>query len=142
MQKIDSFKEGDFMGHEESMDISFSAQLARIRAILGLREDAELAEFFGIAEADIAAARARGRIPASWLLILLQARQISPEWVSRGVGPCLLGLPVGRYPTAEEAAAQRDVVAVLRGVSSRQLAEELLRRLAVAGMGGEGEEDI
>ena len=116
---------------------SFTVQLPRIRVILGLREDAELAEFFGSTAADIAAARARGQIPAGWLLVLLQARQISPEWVLRGVGPCFLNLPAGRYPTAEEAAGQGNAAAALRGVSSRQLAEELLRRLAVAGADGE-----
>lgn len=121
---------------------SFNSQLARIRAVLGLREDAELAEFFGVIAADIAAAQARGRIPAGWLLVLLQTRRISPEWVLRGAGPCFLALPAGRYPTAEEAAGQGDAATVLRGVSSRQLAEELLRRLAVAGAGGEDEEDI
>ena len=121
---------------------SFTAQLARIQAVTGLREDAGLAEFFGITSADIAVARARDRIPAGWLLVLLQVRQTSPEWVLRGVGPCFLAPPTGRYPTAEEAVGQGDVAAVLRGVSSRQLAEELLRRLAVAGLGGEDEEDI
>lgn len=128
---------GEIMSNTE--DISLAAQLTRIRAILGLRDEAALAEFLGVSLADMDAARERGKLPAEWLLILLLARNISPEWVLTGVGPCYLAAPAlcGRYLTAAEAAGAgeadtADTQNALRRIPSRLLAEELLRRLAVA----------
>ena len=120
-------------------------QLTRIRAILGLRDEAALAEFLGVSPVAVDAARERGKLPAEWLLILLRARNISPEWVLSGVGPCYLAAPAGRgrYLTADEAAGAgeagtantADTQDALRRIPSRLLAEELLRRLAVAEAG-------
>ena len=121
---------------------TFTAQLTRIRAILGLRDEAALAEFLGVSSVAVDAARERGKLPAEWLLILLRARNISPEWVLSGAGPCYLAAPAGRgrYLTADEAAGAgeadiADTQDALRRIPSRLLAEELLRRLAVAEAG-------
>ena len=118
---------------------TFTAQLTRIRAILGLRDEAALAEFLGVSPVALDAARERGKLPAEWLLILLRARNISPEWVLSGAGPCYLAAPAGRerYLTADEAAgaSEAETQDALRRIPSRLLAEELLRRLAVAEAG-------
>ena len=120
-------------------DVSFTAQLTRIRAILGLRDEAALAEFLGVSPVAVDVARERGKLPAEWVLILLRARNISPEWVLSGAGPCYLAAPAGRgrYLTADEdaGAGEAETQTVLRRIPSRLLTEELLRRLAVTEAG-------
>ena len=125
------------MSHDD--DTPFTTQLTRIRAILGLRDEDALAEFLGVSSAAVNAARERGKLPAEWLLILLRARNISPEWVLSGAGPCYLAAPAGRgrYLAADETAGpdEAETLDALRRIPSRLLAEELLRRLAVAEVG-------
>ena len=74
------------MSHDDN--VSFTAQLTRIRAILGLRDEAALAEFLGVSPVAVDAARERGKLPAEWLLILL--RVLAAE--------CAGGQPVARFP--------------------------------------------
>lgn len=100
----------------------FDAQLRRIRQITGARTQAELADFLGIQQASVSDARRRGKIPRSWLLALERLLSVRPEWIETGAGPyCLSTLP----ETTEAAA-------LLRHLPARLLAEELLRRIAIA----------
>ena len=70
---------GGIVSHDD--DISFAAQLTRIRAVLGLRDEAALAEFLDVSPAAMDATRERGKLPEEYLLVLLRPRNISPQWV-------------------------------------------------------------
>ena len=112
----------------------FSEQMARIRRVTGTRTQLELAEFLGVSQSAVSDAVRRGRVPAEWLVTLVRARNVSPEWVLTGGGPCRMTLP-GQYEVPEEAGERREAEAALRRASSRALTEELLRRIAASGAG-------
>lgn len=120
---------------------TFEEQLARICSTTRRRDLAGLADFFGTSQAMVADAKRRGKVPADWLLVLLRAQNISPEWVLTGHGPrfmVALRDPVEEdkklaYQTASAALAQEEDEAALSRLPSRRLTDELLRRIALAG---------
>lgn len=113
-------------------DSNFAEQMARIRAITGLRSQEELAEYLGISLLAVEDAAQNGKIPAEWLLILLRVNSASPDWILTGQGSRFMGRPLDRYETDEETVERWAAIEVLRRVPSRLLADELVRRIAVA----------
>ena len=113
----------------------FDSQMERIKLVTGKRTQVGLAEFLGIRQSSVSDAKRRGKIPSSWLVILTRTKNVSPEWVLTGNGPCFIGHPPKRpgvYETGDEFAERMAEQGVLQQLSSRALAEELLRRIAVS----------
>ena len=115
---------------------SFEAQLARIHESCGTSSLTELAAFMRASMPELTDARRRGKIPADWLLFLLRASGINPEWILSGCGPRRLErarpeeAPI--YAEAQTARERMERREALRSFSARELAEELLRRTALA----------
>lgn len=112
----------------------FDAQMERIKRITGKRTQVELAEFFGIRQSSISDAKRRGKIPSSWLVILMRVRNVLPEWVLTGKGPCYATLPTARgcYETGDAAAERKADEEALKRLPSLMLAVELVRRVVVS----------
>ncbi|WP_417292613.1 helix-turn-helix domain-containing protein [Desulfovibrio porci] len=110
----------------------FSGIMKRISTAAGVHTQTDLANFFGIRRSSVSDARRRGKIPASWLITLLRVKNISPEWILTGMGPRFLLASPGRYDTEEEFAERQAEDEALSNVSSRALADELVRRIVLA----------
>ena len=102
----------------------FDAQMERLKLVIRKHTATDLADFFGVQQSAVSAAVRRGKMPSSWLVILMRVKKVHPEWILTGKGPCLMTLrpEPSRYETDEEA---------LRRLPSHMLAEELVRRIAV-----------
>ena len=113
---------------------TFDAQMARIKLVTGKRTQVELADFFGIKQSSISSAVQRGKIPQSWLVILMRVRNIHPEWVLTGDGPCYIPTQPepGQYETGEQYVERKLDDEALKRLPARALAEELVRRIAVS----------
>ncbi len=119
---------------QENTNASFDDQLDRIKLITGKRNQIELANFLGIRQSSISDAKRRGRIPSDWLIILQQAKNANIEWILTGNGSCFMPsfVPSGHYETGEEAQERQTDEEALHRLSSRALADELVRRIAVS----------
>ncbi len=113
---------------------AFDVQMERIKLITGKRTQVELAAFLGIRQSAVSDAKRREKIPSDWLSILMRAKNVHPEWILTGNGPCFVSLPTEpeRYETGEEATERRSDEGALRRLSSRRLADELVRRTAIS----------
>ena len=113
----------------------FDGQLRRVYQVTGVRTQTELAAWLGVRQTFVADAERRCKIPADWLLSLLRVLSVDPEWVLTGRGGRLLETPAGTGAAPEDADAGRErekALETARGLPSRILAEELLRRISVA----------
>ena len=110
----------------------FTDQLARLRIITAIHSNKELAAFLGIHTLAVSAAIRRRKIPAEWLLIIMRAKNVNPEWVLTGKGPYYVFRSSENYETGDEAMAKWADEIALKRLSSKALADELLRRIAVA----------
>lgn len=112
----------------------FATQMERIKLVTGKRTQAELARFFGIRQSSVSEAKRRGKIPSGWLVILMLVKSVYPEWILTGEGPCFMPKPpeTGEYETGDDHALHRADEDALRRLPSRLLADELIRRIAVA----------
>lgn len=117
-----------------TFESALTEQLERIRLITGKRTRAALADFFGIRQSAVSATIRRGKIPSSWLVILMRVKDAHPEWILTGKGPCLIPQPPkpDSYETDGEVTARNADKEALRRLPSRMLAEELVRRIAVS----------
>ena len=66
------------------------AQMARLMFIARARTQCQLAEFLGVNQASISEASRRGKIPPSWLVVLVQKLRCNPDWVLEGRMPIFL----------------------------------------------------
>ena len=117
---------------DESTD-TFDQQLGRIHLVTSTTTDDDLADFLGIQPSQIAEARQHGKIPSDWLVIIMLAENILPEWILTGRGECCT-LDVwdsSQRPICEEPVAQQADREALRRLPSVALAKELVRRIAV-----------
>jgi len=116
---------------------AFEEQFRRIRLVTNTDTPAELAKFLGIDPSEVADAKLRGKIPPGWLVILILAEYVSPEWILTGRGPCYTSEVADHYETLrDEAAVIRADKEALRRLPSGLLAQELVRRIAVAEISG------
>ena len=99
--------------------------MERLKLVIRKHTATDLADFFGVPQSAVSAAVRRGKMPSSWLVILMRVKNVHPEWILTGKGPCLMTLrpEPSRYETDVEA---------LRRLPSHMLAEELVRRIAVS----------
>lgn len=110
-------------------------QMKRLHHAAGTGTQQELAEYLGVPQASISDARRRGAIPVEWLAIVALSRNIDPDWILTGRGRPYCEEPLGGYADAYAAQEEAEVRSTLRRMPSRMLAEELLRRIAVAEAG-------
>ncbi len=110
----------------------FAEQMKRLRRVAGAGTQIALAEYLGVSQAAVSDAGRRGRIPAEWLVTLLRSRNVDPEWILTGRGRRHVEFPAAGYEDAYAARARTEAEDALRRLPSRALAEELLRRIAVA----------
>jgi len=110
----------------------FDEQMKRIHDATDTRTQMELANFLGIRQSSVSDAKKRQSIPAEWLITILRVKGVHPEWVLAGTGPCHppAAVPSGQYETHDKAQEKWSKEEALRRLSSRDLAEELLRRIA------------
>ena len=108
--------------------------MERIKLITGKRTQVELADLLGVKQSSISDAKRRGKIPSSWLVILMRYKHANPEWILTGNGSTFVSAPPAepRYETGDEAAERRADEEALRRLPSRMLADELVRRIAVS----------
>ena len=105
---------------------SFEAQMARVKFIAQARTQCQLAEVLGVKQGSVSEASKRGRIPASWLVVLVQKFRANPDWILEGAMPVfLLTDETGR----EEGRAGCHADEVLRQIPLERLQEEISRRL-------------
>lgn len=111
----------------------FIEQLKRIHQITGTHSQTGLAAYLGVRRSAVTNARRTGMIPAEWLLTLLRVANVNPEWILSGAGPCRFGRQTEDvYEDGETAWERQKDYEALQRLSSRALADELVRRIAVA----------
>ena len=104
----------------------FESQMARLMFIAQVRTQCQLAEFLGVKQASISEASKREKIPASWLVVLVQNLRLNPDWVLQGSMPVFF-----RALNENHEVAQRGgqcYVQDLRHVPLEELQKELSRR--------------
>ena len=84
--------------------------MERLKLVIRKHTATDLADFFGVPQSAVSAAVRRGKMPSSWLVILMRVKNVHPEWILTR--------------KADEEA--------LRRLPSHMLAEELVRRIAVS----------
>ena len=111
----------------------FIEQLKRIHQITGTHSQTGLAAYLGVRRSAVTNAKRTGMIPAEWLLTLLRVANVNPEWILSGAGPCRVRRQTEDvYEDGETAWERQKDYEALQRLSSRALADELVRRIAVA----------
>lgn len=111
----------------------FIEQLKRIHQITGTHSQTGLAAYLGVRRSAVTNAKRTGMIPAEWLLTLLRVANVNPEWILSGAGPCRFRRQTEEvYEDGETAWERQKDYEALQRLSSRALADELVRRIAVA----------
>lgn len=112
---------------------TFIEQLKRIHQITGTHSQTGLAAYLGVRRSAVTNAKRTGMIPAEWLLTLLRVANVNPEWILSGAGPCRFRRQTEDvYEDGETAWERQKDYEALQRLSSRALADELVRRIAVA----------
>ena len=121
------------MDSKENSRKIFEDQMRRIQEVTGKKTQADLADFLGIRQSSVSDAKRRGRIPADWLVTIIRTKDVHPEWVLTGLGPCYIRTPTpGVYETGDVVQERVSEEAALRSLSSKALADELVRRVLLA----------
>jgi len=121
------------MDSKENTHRVFDEQMRRIQEVTGKKTQADLADFLGIRQSSVSDAKRRGKIPADWLVTIMRTKDIHPEWILTGLGPCFIRIPMpGVYENGDIAQERWNEEKALRRLSSKALVEELLRRIALA----------
>ncbi|AMD89876.1 helix-turn-helix domain-containing protein [Desulfovibrio fairfieldensis] len=111
----------------------FIEQLKRIHQITGTHSQTGLAAYLSVRRSAVTNAKRTGMIPAEWLLTLLRVANVNPEWILSGAGPCRFRRQTEDvYEDGETAWERQKDYEALQRLSSRALADELVRRIAVA----------
>ena len=111
----------------------FIEQLKRIHQITGTHSQTGLAAYLGVRRSAVTNAKRTGMIPAEWLLTLLRVANVNPEWILSGAGPCRFRRQTEDvYEDGETAWERQKDYEALQRLSSRALADELVRRIDVA----------
>ena len=111
---------------------TFDEQLERIQIAAGVKSQKALAEFLGVELSALNKAREVGKIPGDWLVILFRCQSVNPEWILTGTGMRTIETPHSNYDDAYLAYERVQARESLKRLSSKALADELIRRLVVA----------
>lgn len=98
----------------------FSAQYERIRQVLGVRTQAEVAAHLGIRQSSISDAKRRNVLPDAWKIKLLRRHGVNPLWVETGEGASSL-----EFTRQDPAAA---TARLLANIPTADIVSELGRR--------------
>jgi phage repressor protein C with HTH and peptisase S24 domain len=63
-----------------------AAVVSRMMLALGVTTQTALADELGLGRGAVSDAKAKGKIPAEWMLKLLRARRVNPAWLETGEG--------------------------------------------------------
>ncbi len=108
-------------------------RMYRLYHAAGCFSPRELADFLKTSTGAIAKARKSGIIPDAWLLLILRACNVHPDWIVLAKGPMHVErTPEGEYESFQSISERREDITVLNSISSFALTQELLRRLALA----------
>ena len=105
---------------------SFEAQMARVKFITQARTQCQLADILGVRQASISEASKRGRIPASWLVVLVQKFRANPDWILEGAMPVFLLAEEGGSAKAGKKCLSTEF---LRQIPLEDLQNEIFRRM-------------
>ncbi len=121
------------MDSKENSRKVFEGQMRRIQEVTGKKTQADLADFLGIRQSSVSDAKRRGKIPADWLVTIIRTKDVHPEWILAGQGPCYIHIPTpGVYETGDVVQERWNEEDALRSLSTKALADELVRRIALA----------
>lgn len=121
------------MDSKENSRKVFEDQMRRIQDVTGKKTQVDLADFLGTRQSSVSDAKRRRRIPADWLVTIIRTKDVHPEWILTGLGPCYIRIPTpGVYETGDVVQERVNEEAALRSLSSKELADELVRRVALA----------
>ena len=97
----------------------------RIKEVTGCTTQVTLAEIFDIRQSSVSDAKRRNSIPSDWLLKLLRAKQVNPDWILDGESPKFL-VP-SETPTSPHVIRITEIRPP-KECSSQELINELVRR--------------
>lgn len=113
-----------FIYEEESM----STPLERVFEAADCRTQEQLASLLGIRQSAVSDAKRRKSVPPEWLVCLFRLRGVNPEWVLTGYGPKFLNKESGSDSSTQWEKKIKATPELLRMFSSKDLADELVRR--------------
>lgn len=64
----------------------FDAQMERLKLVIRKHTATDLADFFGVPESTVSAAVRRGKMPSSWLVILMRVKKCASGVDTHGQG--------------------------------------------------------
>lgn len=105
-----------------------STPLERVFEAAGCRTQEQLASLLGIRQSAVSDAKRRKSVPSEWLVCLFRLRGVNPEWVLTGFGPKFLNKESGSDRSALWGKKIKTNPELLRMFSSKDLADELVRR--------------
>lgn len=113
---------------------TFKQQMERIQQVTSTSTQRGLATFLGVPQSAVAYAKRRRKVPAGWLVTLICAKDVHPEWILTGKDPCyvLAAKEQIEYSTVGGAQIIQDKKDTLHKLSSKYLADELLRRITIS----------
>ena len=104
----------------------FDSQFNRLFEAIGFITQEDLAAILEIPPSSISNAKRRGKIPASWLLTLLEKNRINPNWIRHGTGA--MRLPSDDAPQTTPHIIRVIEVRPPKECSAQDLVNELVRR--------------
>ncbi len=102
--------------------------LARVFEAANCRTQEELAGLLGIRQSAVSDAKRRKSVPSEWLVCLFRLRSVNPEWVLTGCGPKYLNKGNGQNSGMQQERNAKPSAAMLHLFSTKDLADELVRR--------------
>lgn len=68
----------------KEVQVRFDAAMERIKEVLDVRTQMEIAEMIGVRQSSISDAKRRCSIPSDWLMTIWRTTGISPDWIMDG----------------------------------------------------------
>lgn len=59
--------------------------MERLKLVIRKHTATDLADFFSVPQSAVSAAVRRGKMPSSWLVILMRVKNVHPEWIPRAM---------------------------------------------------------
>ena len=109
----------------------FDEAFGRIKAVLGVRTQMQIAEKLGVRQSSISDAKRRCSIPAEWLLRIWRATGYSPDWILEGDDSMhRFAVPSNEAGHPVDAVAmRRSIEAEIRAELDNLSMEQLIERL-------------
>lgn len=111
-------------------EVYFDEQMKRLMQVTNTTSLSGLARYLGVRRSAVSDARRRGAIPPEWLIGLMQALSLNPDWILTGQGQPHLEEHVYEGDYSEWRLSE--MREVLRKAPAKMLADELRRRIELA----------